>query len=212
MKYFGITVFQCKYGLKLSKDSYAISNCKNTYKKHHCVPNDIYTDKSQQFYTAKWCEQHRKNCLHNFDLNMHYYASLHQEIFEEELHHFIHNNPYFLAVHDLNAFFQIPGYYLVVLDHYCQLYIGSAVNIAKAIRSHWSKNIPFDRLMFPTNRMDSSLFTIDHFRALDTTRIFAFQTDDIYVYENYFRSAFSPEYSLGTLKEPRIAISLLGYR
>ena len=66
--------------------------------------------------------------------------------------------------------------------------------------------------MFPVNRIDASLFTIDHFRALDTTRIFVFQTDDIYIYENYFRSSFSPEYTLGTQKDPRITFSLLGYR
>ena len=136
MKHFGITVLEGKYGLSLSKDRYAIPNCKNTYGKHRCVSDDIYTDKSQQFYTDKWCEQHRKKCLHNFDLNMRYYASLHQEAFEEELHHFIHNNPFFLSVRDLNAFLHIPGYYLVILDHYCQLYVGSAINIAKAVRSH----------------------------------------------------------------------------
>ena len=40
---------------------------------------------------------------------------------------------------------------------------------------HWSKTKPFDRTLFPMYAYDKSCFSIDFFRALDTTRIFAWK-------------------------------------
>lgn len=54
----------------------------------------------------------------------------------------------FEGVADLNEYDNNSGYYMLVLDKYKQIYIGTMYNIKKRIREHWVKRRPFDRLIF----------------------------------------------------------------
>ena len=75
---------------------------------------------------------------------------------------------------DLNKWEGKQGLYVMVLDEFKQAYIGvtsSDGGIKARIRQHWSSSKAFDRLLW--GRVDESIISIDSFRALDTTRIYA---------------------------------------
>jgi hypothetical protein len=63
----------------------------------------------------------------------------------------------------------------MVLDKYKQVYIGKSYNISKRIRQHWTRTRAFDRTLLPMYAVTTSCFSIDFFRALDTTRIFIWE-------------------------------------
>ena len=65
----------------------------------------------------------------------------------------------------------------MVLDLYKQAYTGQAADIRMRIKRHWSGTKQFERLIFGTK--ESSVLSIDSFRALDTTRIFAAKTPPV---------------------------------
>lgn len=58
--------------------------------------------------------------------------------------------------------------------------------LKKRIRQHWTKRKVFDRLLFPISNVNKSIISIDSFRALDTTRIFVYKTNNLYSYEDDF--------------------------
>ena len=60
--------------------------------------------------------------------------------------------------------------------------------------AHWSKTKPFDRLIFGT--IETSILSIDSFRALDTTRIFVATNDHTYLKENVYINSFDQKYVL----------------
>ena len=188
MKHFGVIVREGKYGLKLSRDKYALINNKNSLCKFESLNSvGAYLDEDGKFYTEEWCKQHQKDCLENFDLNMRFFHSLNHDDFENALQNFLSNNNQFVEIQDLNDCDGIPGYYIMVLDEYCQLYIGTSCDIKKRIRQHWSSQKSFDRLLFPMGNVKHSVMSIDCFRALDTTRIYVkrtlstFSTEDVYI-------------------------------
>ena len=64
-----------------------------------------------------------------------------------------------------------------VLDRYKQVYIGKSNNVKRRIQQHWSNTKAFDRTLLPIYAVDTSIFSIDFFRALDTTRIFIWENE-----------------------------------
>lgn len=60
---------------------------------------------------------------------------------------------------------------MMILDEYKLVYIGKSDNIKKRIQQHWSATKSFDCTLFPMYAVTTSCFSIDFFRALDTTRI-----------------------------------------
>lgn len=192
-KHFGVKVFKGKYGLKLERDQYALINKRSSIPMSESMP-EIYDDSEGKFYTDEFCEKRRADYLINFDLNMTFYSNLDREEFNTEIENFKKNNPDFEEVKDLNKFDDVPGYYMMVLDNYCQVYIGTTNNIMNRIRSHWRGIKLFDRLMLPVYGVETSILSIDSFRALDTTRIFALKDENIYEYEEDLISSFSPKF------------------
>lgn len=178
--HFGVRISEKKGGLKLTRDNYATVNKKNS----------IGT--SYMEYTDDWCREHLDNCMKNYDLNSEYFSLLNKAEFRAEIDEFIQNNKCFTEIFDLNLCAGKPGYYIMVLDEYCQLYIGTSKNIKTRIMSHWSKTMYFDRLIYGT--VDSSILSIDSFRALDTTRIFANLTEETFNLEDRFINQLSHKY------------------
>lgn len=84
--------------------------------------------------------------------------------------------------------------YMMVLDEYKQVYIGKSVNIKKRIQQHWSCTKPFDRTLFPLYNTNSVL-SIDFFRALDTTRIYAWKTHMTFGFERDLVYDFPEKFS-----------------
>ena len=204
MEHFGVTVRAGKYGLKMNRETYATINNRNSF---YEIRDDgevyyikfpslegCYEDREGRFYTQAWCEKHQKNCLENYDLNMQYFARLDRERFEKEIQRFLKRHRGFAEVGDLKEYTGQAGYYLMVLDEYKQIYIGTSKNIRKRIQAHWTGRRPFDRLLFPIGAVQTSGISIDSFRALDTTRLYAWKTRKIYEKEDKLIRKFSREF------------------
>lgn len=194
MEHFGITLYASKYGLELNRENYAIINNKSSFPRKYEGLKDAYADETGRYYTDTWCLAHREKCLENFDLNMKFFQSLNHDEFEHEIISFLQTHRQFKEIVDLNECDGISGYYLMVLDKYCQIYIGTTDNIKRRIRQHWTKTKSFDRLLFPMDAVNTSIIAIDSFRALDTTRIFIYATYDRYTQEDAFINCFPPKF------------------
>lgn len=141
--------------------------------------------------------------MENYDLNIKFFQQLDHNKFNAEIESFRKKHKYFVSVQDLTQYESVSGYYIMVLDEYCQLYIGNTTNIKKRIRQHWSKNKEFDRLVFGSS-INASKLAIDSFRALDTTRIYAYATKNLYSLEDKFISTFSEEFLCNRLSGGKI--------
>lgn len=193
MKHFGVTVMAGKHGFELNRDNYAIINNRNTHDKL-IAPRSAYTDEKGTSYTDEWCKEYQQLILQNFDLNMRFFASLNHDEFQAELDAFLKENKNFVEVTDLTEYRGVSGYYIMVLDKYCQLYIGQATDIKRRIQEHWLFGRHFDRLLFPAYAVKESILSIDSFRALDTTRIYVYPTMNINVFEDMYINSFPPQY------------------
>lgn len=192
MEHFGVNVKAGpKNGLRLERGQYARINKRNsTWVEREIDPErwdataSIYEDEDHRFYTDEWCERWQARALENFDLNMAFFAQLDSIAFEEAVAAAVKSVRSMREVVDLNKWDGKAGVYLMVLDEYKQVYVGTAgesTGIMKRIRKHWSTTKAFDRLLW--GRVEESILSIDSFRALDTTRIFAASVRDPMVAE-----------------------------
>ncbi|OMF88752.1 hypothetical protein [Paenibacillus sp. FSL R7-0337] len=204
--HFAVKVLEGKRGLKLTRENYVVVSNKNSLV---CFSADIYTDEEGRIYSDEWCEKQLEDSLKNYDLNMEYFSLLSHDEFNKEITNFLDKNKQFIEMFDLNLYDRKSGYYIMVLDEYCQLYIGTTDDIKRRIRQHWTKTIPFDRLLFPMSNVDSSILSIDSFRAFDTTRIFAYTGNDTYSSEDKFINQFSAKFVCNRLAGGKVTGGLL---
>lgn len=204
--HFAVKVLEGKRGLKLTRENYAVVCNKNSLVRFSL---DIYADEEGRIYSQEWCEKQLEDSLKNYDLNMKYFSLLNHDEFNEEIAKFLNKNTRFIEVSDLNLYDGKPGYYLMVLDKFCQVYIGTANDIKRRIRQHWSKSLPFDRLLFPMGNVESSILSIDSFRAFDTTRIFAYTTNEVFSSEEKFINQFSSKFVCNRLAGGKVTGGLL---
>lgn len=180
--HFGIAVRAgSKYGLKIDRETYAVINKRSsTHFPRERAPklwdalNDIYEDEDHRFHTDEWCEAQQARALENYDLNMAYFSTLDRDEFNRAVEDAVAAQREMVEVTDLNKWEGKQGLYVMVLDEFKQAYIGvtsSDGGIKARIRQHWSSSKAFDRLLW--GRVDESIISIDSFRALDTTRIYA---------------------------------------
>jgi len=177
--HFGVRTSNKHDGLKLTRDNYVKVNNDSSFKK-----GLIYDD--------SFIEKQTENSLYNYDLNMKYFSLLSGREFNKELMKFV-KKASFEEVTDL-ASLKVPGYYIMVLDEYCQVYIGRSKSIGNRIQSHWSKQQNFDRLIF--GGKENSILSIDSFRAYDTSRVFVHKSSDLDGYEDLFINMFNKKYIL----------------
>ncbi len=177
--HFGVRTSNRHDGLKVTRDNYIQVTNKSSFRK-----GKVYDD--------SFIEKHKENSLYNYDLNMKYFSLLSEREFNKELMTFAKESS-FEEITDL-APLKVPGYYMMVLDEYCQVYIGRSKNIRSRIQSHWRKQQNFDRLIFGSK--ENSILSIDSFRAYDTTRVFVHKTFDLDAYEDHFINMFNMKYIL----------------
>ena len=178
MEHFGVKLVNRGKSFKLVRDEFAEINTKPSLSILSSLVNrNAYTDESGNFYRKEWCDEYREVCLKNYDLNMKYFTMLDRVEFNRALEKFLEQYEGFEEVSDLTEYSGVEGYYIMVLDNYKQAYIGKTENVKKRIMQHWSKTKPFDRTLFPIYAYDKSCFSIDFFRALDTTRIFVWRRE-----------------------------------
>ncbi len=158
------------------------------------IPNNIFKD--EEHYTDEWVEKHYKDCMENFDLNMKFFDSLDEGVFQKKLSSFCKKKR-FKEIFDLKDVSGESGIYILILDKYKQAYIGQSLDIKQRILQHWSAKKRFDRLIY--GRVDTSVLSIDCFGALHTTRIFykpVKSYNDIDELEKNFVASVSPDYLL----------------
>ncbi|MCK2024351.1 hypothetical protein KZC52_15570 [Microbacterium sp. kSW2-24] len=192
-------------GLRISRDTYATIN-KRVSTARWSRDDDPefwdavdwkYEDAEHRIHTDEWCEKHRERALANFDLNMAHFASLDRDEFEQALQEVVASNPGMVEVTDLAKWDGVGGLYIMVLDEYRQVYVGATnewTGIAKRIRQHWTRQKHFDRLIW--GDVESSILSIDSFRALDTTRIFALKSARSFESEDDLLKQFPAKYTL----------------
>ncbi|QGQ44898.1 GIY-YIG nuclease family protein [Metabacillus sediminilitoris] len=208
--HFGLKVLEGKRGLKLTREKYAIVNNRSSFRVR--FSRDIYADEADEegkIYMEQWCEKQLKDCLENFDLIIEYFSLLNHSEFCTEIEEFLKQNSQFTEVYDLNLYDGKAGYYVMVLDEYSQVYIGTTDDIKRRIRQHWSSSKSFDRLLFPMGNVDSSILSIDSFRALDTTRIYAYETNKTFSSEDNFINQFSAKFVCNRMAGGKITGGLL---
>jgi hypothetical protein len=181
-----------KYGLRIDRDTYAVINKRSSfYWKREVNPRlwdaiaEDYEDEDHRFLTDEWCERQREDALANFDLNMAYFASLDTTEFNDAVDSAVAAQRGMHVVHDLNEWKGKRGLYVMVLDRFRQVYVGvteSEGGVLKRIQQHWTQSKQFDRLLW--GGVNESILSIDSFRALDTTRIFAARVRDPFALEH----------------------------
>lgn len=155
---------------------------------------NLIEDITGKVYSEAYLNNQKENAMRNLDINISFFESLSLDSFNEDLGKFLSNNKKFKKYEDLSVLSNEPGYYLMVLEEYKQVYVGTSKNIRKRIREHWANQKDIDRLIFPPNDIEKSKISIDSFRALDTTSIYAFITEDIYNVEDKLIREFKEEF------------------
>jgi hypothetical protein len=198
-------VLHGKYGFRLSRDMYAIPNPKPSV----VGARDWYTDAQWERsawafedddhtrYSEEFLAQQQRQALQNFDLNMAFFASIPQQDFDDAVAVMLRKNRALKPVTHLPSLDDVQGVYVLVLDEYRQAYIGQAWNLRRRIRQHWTGTKSFDRLLWGS--VEESVMSIDSFRALDTTRIFAARTFDAFELEQKLERAFPGDYLLNRI-------------
>lgn len=154
-----------------------------------------YEDEGHTRLTDEFCSRQREAALENFDLNMAFFAQIPQADFEDALTEMLAKNKRLLPVTDLRTLDEEWGVYVLVLDEYRQAYIGqSSWDMRKRIKKHWNGTKQFDRLLW--GGVEESVMSIDSFRALDTTRIFAARTINYDALESRLVKTFPPDHLL----------------
>src|SRR5690606_1843075 len=144
-----------KYGLRLTREKYALVNKRSSLppldRERHAKLWEAmayrYEDDDQKIYTDEWCATLREMALRTFDLNMAYFATLDHDEFEAALQHTVKSQRGMVEVTDLTGWGARSGLYIMVLDDYCQAYIGAGKVLAR-IKHHWSGTKQFDRLIW----------------------------------------------------------------
>lgn len=205
--HFGVKVLEGKRGLKLTREKYAIVSNKSSFSGRFLA--DVYDSDEGNTYSDECCAKQLEACLRNYDLSMEYFSLLNHDEFNTEIDKFLENNKRFVEVFDLNLYTNKPGYYIMILDEYCQVYVGTTDSIERRIRQHWSKIKPFDRLLCPMWASDTSILSIDSFRAFDTTRIFAYVTKGTFDKEDNYIQQFFADFVCNRMAGGRLTGGLL---
>ena len=218
--HFGLKVRSVRgLGLRMTREDYARINKRSSMDRWPREMNPelwdgldhIYEDPEHRIYTDEWCAQNQQQALENFDLNLAYFASLDGAEFETALQHAISGRRKLTEVTDLSEWDGVPGLYVMVLDQYRQAYVGATDHpggVMRRIKQHWTGTKSFDRLIWPD--VATSIISIDSFRALDTTRIFAVKTSRSFDGENPLLDRFPPKFMLNRIMGGRDVVKLAG--
>lgn len=206
VEHFGELIRPGKYGHRLTREMYALVNKKSSTRiPEHMLTDELrallasrYEDAELTIHTDEFCQKWRKAALENYDLNMAFFAQIPPESFEDALSEVLRKNKRLRSVTDLKSLDGEWGVYVLVLDEYRQAYIGqSSWDMRKRIKAHWNGTKQFDRLLW--GGVEESVMSIDSFRALDTTRIFAARTINYDALESRLVRTLPPDYLLNRI-------------
>jgi hypothetical protein len=180
--HFGERVLPGKYGLRMSRETYlpTSDSCSIRSRDEPVTPRDrerygwVFADENHTRYSEEYLALLRERALTNLDLNLAFFQQISSEDFESAIDAMLERARGLKSITDLRALDDVEGLYVMVLDDFKQAYIGQSWNIRQRIRSHWAGTKALDRLVF--GEVHESVLSVDVFRPLDTTRIFAAKT------------------------------------
>lgn len=178
-----------KYGWRMNREQYAIPNRRSSLRidrddvdeKLWDALSPRYRDPEHREYTDGYLLGVRELALMNYDLCVRSFCQTDPAEFEQSLNDLIAIDHRLTPVTDLHEWEGTRGVYVLVFDDYRQFYIGESVNIRRRVKQHWTKRTNFDRLLWGS--WDQSILSVDSFRALDNTRVFAAKTRGNYTLE-----------------------------
>lgn len=216
--HFGEKLRSSPYGFRVSRELYVSPSHKN----HKPMPRDAiahlwatnpeaaaisaakYEDDEWKILTPEAWRQAARNALTNFDINMAYFTSLDESEFQVHLSEVVQSVRGMQEVLHLPDYEGVSGVYVMVIGEYKQAYIGQSTNIRTRVKSHWGASLPVSKAVF--GRVESSVMSIDGFRALDTTQLFVVKAADSRrdQVERAVEGAFDPRYTLNRMSAGRI--------
>lgn len=205
LKHFDERILRHRFGHKMTRDLFAYPNRK---------PKDLlrkeqvderlwqktawaYRDEDHTEHSDAYLLWQRDGALRNFDLSMAYFNSIGYEEFNKALQRVIKSGRGYQEITSLPEWDGVEGTYIMVFDEYRQFYVGQARDIRKRIKQHWVGRKPFDRILYGTPY--DSIFPVDEFRALDTTRIFAINSRNSFAAEQLAEVAADRRFSLNRM-------------
>lgn len=206
MRHLGVEVRPGTKGLRLTRETYATINKRSSMMRWHREMNpqlwdaldERYEDPEHRIYTDDWCAEQQAMALENFDLNMAFFASLDHAEFNDALSAVVASHG-MVEVTDLNEWDKGQALYVMVLDDYCQAYVGVTKHGLKdRIRRRWRNPKSFDRLLW--GGVNESILSVDSFRPLDTTRLFAVKRRNPDRIEDQVIEAFPPQFLLNRVR------------
>ena len=164
------------------------------------------------YYSEKWYELIGGALIKNYNINIEHFNKLSKDDFNKELNNFFEKYPFFDEINDLNKTnCEYPGYYVLVLDRYKQVYIGMGKNIKKRILDHFKKIVKYDRRIF--GKIEESKISIDSFGCFDITRIFVHKDNLVgwgFTHEDELISAFDNRYVTNRIRGDELPAGLMG--
>lgn len=202
VKHFGETLRASSYSHRLKRAEYAIISRKPTARRPRYEYSAeaweaeawAFEDEAHTRFSDAFCEDRRQAALENFDLNMAFFKRLSGKEFLDALNSMLAKHENLQRVEDLRTWAGVEGVYVMVLDRYKQAYIGQAQDIRDRIKRHWRGTKQFDRLIFGDK--ETSVLSIDSFRALDTSRIYAAKTKRRSELERRLVNNYRPDFLL----------------
>lgn len=193
VSYYGVKLRDCTLGYKLTKDNFITNSNKSGLN-----PGKTLSETE--------CQNYIKRAEKNYDYNMQFFSRLDKEGFNKTVLQLCDQEG-FESVLDLSSYNNKSGYYMMVMDEYCQLYIGCSINLKKRIMRHWSDIVPLDRVVFWSPKV--SKMSIDSFRAFDTTRIYILLADkkDFENNEDRYIEKIPEEYLINRTKGGKLGAS-----
>ncbi|MBF4565973.1 hypothetical protein [Plantibacter sp. VKM Ac-2876] len=130
-------------------------------------------------------------------MKMAYFRTLDRRDFDHAIDEAVKAQRCMVEVTNLNDWEGKQGLYIMALDEFKQAYVDithSDGGIKSRVRQHWSTSKAFDRPL--RGRVTESIISIDSFRALDTTRIFAARARDPFALEDKVINSIPSEFML----------------
>lgn len=200
--HFGEKLRSSKYGLKMSRATYGLPS-RSPHQRMILRPEFeamwksvdwMFRDEEHGQHSDLFLLVQRDQALINFDESIKYFESLPADEFEETVQLALRKCRTLKPVENLADFEDKQGLYVMVFDEYKQIYVGTASNLRKRIKQHWTAKKSFDRLVFGDPY--ESVLPVDELRALDNTRLFAARTSKAFEYERKLVDVITPRYLL----------------
>lgn len=182
MVHLGERLNRSKYGWRANREQYAIPSRRSSLvldrlavgEEYWSYISPRYRDEDHREYTDGYLLGQRDLALMNYDLSMLYFSGIDTDDFEAGLQELLAAERRLRPVSDLHDWDGVQGVYVMVFDDCHQFYVGESMDIRRRVKRHWSERKQFDRLLW--GYWWESIPSVDTFRALDNTRVFALKS------------------------------------